>query len=139
MPVPQKFCHSVWSLIVQNSEYSFFQLAEPRKPYVFFDRLEQVDPSTGVMKEPKEYPGHRFKYNPITDNGIRGSCESYEARQVVTREELAAMSFQDVENRYRIGRFINWYSRSAIYMVNFQMAQHVCYCSLAENARIVHH
>ncbi|XP_062533981.1 general transcription factor 3C polypeptide 1 [Armigeres subalbatus] len=100
LPVPEKFCHSIWSLVLLSNEYMFYQLPEPRKSFVYFDRMEQVDPATGVMKEPREFPGHRFKYNPIMISGIRGSCESFHNRQVVSREELATMTYQDVENRW---------------------------------------
>ncbi|XP_058461806.1 general transcription factor 3C polypeptide 1 [Malaya genurostris] len=101
MPLPQKFCDSVWPLIVQHKEYSFFELPETRKPFVYFDRLEHVDPSSGVMKEPKEYPGHRFKYNPVvTEDGVRGSCESFSARTSIDREELMQLTWQEVENRW---------------------------------------
>ncbi|XP_019546939.3 general transcription factor 3C polypeptide 1 [Aedes albopictus] len=100
LPLPEKFCHNVWSLILINSEYMFYQLPEPRKGFVFFERLEHVDPATGVLKEPKDFPGHRFKYSPITASGIRGSCEHYDTRQVIAREELAAMTYQQVEARW---------------------------------------
>lgn len=89
-----------------SSEYMFYYLPEPRKCFVYFDRLEHVDPATGVLKEPKDFPGHRFKYNPIQASGIRGSCEHYETRQVITREELATMTYQAVEARYGIGPLI---------------------------------
>lgn len=100
LPLPEKFCHNVWSLVLMSSEYMFYYLPEPRKCFVYFDRLEHVDPATGVLKEPKDFPGHRFKYNPIQASGIRGSCEHYETRQVITREELATMTYQAVEARW---------------------------------------
>ncbi|XP_055636014.1 general transcription factor 3C polypeptide 1 [Toxorhynchites rutilus septentrionalis] len=100
MPLPEKFCDSVWPLIVQNGEYAFYVLPESRKTFVFFDRMQHVDPATGVMKEPKEYPGHRFKYNPINADGVKGSCEHYDTRQPVAREDLTRTTCQEVDARW---------------------------------------
>ncbi|XP_058811825.1 general transcription factor 3C polypeptide 1 [Topomyia yanbarensis] len=101
MPLPQKFCDTIWPMVVQHREYSFFELEEPRKPFVYFDRLEHVDLATGVMKEPKEYPGHRFKYNPVvTDDGVRGSCECFATRVSIPREEVMRMTWHEVEYRW---------------------------------------
>ncbi|XP_039449213.1 general transcription factor 3C polypeptide 1 [Culex pipiens pallens] len=100
MPLPQPFCDSVWSLVVRQSEYSFYELPTPRKPFEFFDRMQHVDPATGVMKEPKDYPGHRFRYEPILAEGVRGSCECYESRAVVDREVLMGMSWREVDAKW---------------------------------------
>lgn len=104
----------------------FYQLPEPRKGFVFFERLEHVDPATGVLKEPKDFPGHRFKYSPITASGIRGSCEHYDTRQVIAREELAAMTYQQVEARYGTGPFVVdlRYSSSTMYLEYGSLGDH---------------
>ncbi|KFB46014.1 AGAP002656-PA-like protein [Anopheles sinensis] len=100
MPIPGKLMDTVWSKILDNPEFEYYLLLTARKPYVWFDRLANVDPETGVQVQPPEYPGHRFKYKPIEANGIRGSCEEYETRTPIPREELRVISSQEAEERY---------------------------------------
>ncbi|XP_055584822.1 general transcription factor 3C polypeptide 1 [Uranotaenia lowii] len=100
VPLPHKLQNSIWQLIIRHPEYSFFVLPEPRKPFVFFDRMDQVDPESGVMREPKEFPGHRFHYNPVVGDGVRGSCEHYAHRIALSREEVAQMTHEQVEEKW---------------------------------------
>ncbi|XP_058129819.1 general transcription factor 3C polypeptide 1 [Anopheles ziemanni] len=100
MPIPAKLMDTVWAKVLDNPELEYYLLLESRKTYVWFDRLANVDPETGVQLQPPEYPGHRFKYNPIEANGIRGSCEEYSTRTPMSREELRAISSQEAEERY---------------------------------------
>uniref|UniRef100_A0A182JAE2 Uncharacterized protein n=1 Tax=Anopheles atroparvus TaxID=41427 RepID=A0A182JAE2_ANOAO len=100
MPLPQKLMDTIWAKVLRNPNFEFYLLQAERKPYVWFDRLAHVDPDTGIPVHPPEFPGHRFKYKPIEANGIRGSCEEYDTRTPIPREELLPISFQEVEEKY---------------------------------------
>ncbi|XP_041762440.1 general transcription factor 3C polypeptide 1 [Anopheles merus] len=100
MPLPPKLMGTVWTLIVRNPEYEFFLLLAERKPFTHFNRLGKIDPENGIPIQPSEYPGHRFAYRLVEENGVRGSCEEYDTRTPIPREELRTISCVEAEQRY---------------------------------------
>uniref|UniRef100_A0A182Q4G9 Uncharacterized protein n=1 Tax=Anopheles farauti TaxID=69004 RepID=A0A182Q4G9_9DIPT len=100
VPLPQKLMGIVWTQILRNSEFEFFLLLTERKPFAHFNRLGNIDVETGIAVQPSIYPGHRFVYRLVEENGIRGSCEEYETRTAIPRAELLKISFIEAERRY---------------------------------------
>ncbi|XP_052863458.1 general transcription factor 3C polypeptide 1 [Anopheles cruzii] len=100
VPMPRRVTDSLWLLIVRNAEFGFYLLPTERKPHIHFDRFALVDPDTGIPQQPDEYPGHRFRYNLIEQDGVRGSCEEFDTRSAIPREELLAVGWNEAENRY---------------------------------------
>ncbi|XP_053679804.1 general transcription factor 3C polypeptide 1 [Anopheles nili] len=100
MPLPRKLMESIWLQILPISEFEFFLLPNDRKPFAHFNRVGKLDPETGIALQPSEYPGHRFRYRLVETNGIRGSCEDYDTRTPITREELSKIPCADAEQRY---------------------------------------
>uniref|UniRef100_A0A182JTU3 Uncharacterized protein n=1 Tax=Anopheles christyi TaxID=43041 RepID=A0A182JTU3_9DIPT len=100
MPLPLKLMGTIWTLILRNPEYEFYLLLAERKPFAHFDRLGKIDPENGLPVQPSEYPGHRFAYRLVETNGVRGSCEEYDTRTSIPREELRTISYSEAELRY---------------------------------------
>uniref|UniRef100_A0A182P3V1 Uncharacterized protein n=1 Tax=Anopheles epiroticus TaxID=199890 RepID=A0A182P3V1_9DIPT len=100
MPLPPKLMCTVWTLIIRNTDFEFFLLLSERKPFTFFERLGKIDAESGMPIQPSEYPGHRFAYRLVEANGVRGSCEEYDTRTPIPREELQTISCSEAELRY---------------------------------------
>ncbi|XP_049535938.1 general transcription factor 3C polypeptide 1 [Anopheles darlingi] len=100
LPIPTKLSNTLWPQIVRNPEFEFHLLLNERNPHQPYDRFAYVDAETGIPQLPEVYPGHRFRYNLIERNGVRGSCEEYETRSPIPRDELQSISWTEVEQRY---------------------------------------
>ncbi|XP_035796337.1 general transcription factor 3C polypeptide 1-like [Anopheles albimanus] len=100
LPIPVKLSNILWPQIVRNPELEFYLLLSERNQHVPYDRFAYVDAETGIPQLPEVYPGHRFRYNLIERNGVRGSCEEYETRSPIPRDELQSISWTEVEQRY---------------------------------------
>uniref|UniRef100_A0A182VZZ0 Uncharacterized protein n=1 Tax=Anopheles minimus TaxID=112268 RepID=A0A182VZZ0_9DIPT len=100
MPLPPKLMGTIWTLVMRNSEFEFYLLLNERKPFAHFNRLGNLDPENGIAVQPSEYPGHRFTYRLVEANGIRGSCEEYDTRTAIPRDELCTISCVEAELRY---------------------------------------
>lgn len=42
----------IWNFIKRFKSVSFYELPEPRKPLVLFNRYDSVDPELGMVMEP---------------------------------------------------------------------------------------
>uniref|UniRef100_A0A4Y0BL14 Uncharacterized protein n=1 Tax=Anopheles funestus TaxID=62324 RepID=A0A4Y0BL14_ANOFN len=100
MPLPPKLMASIWTMVLRNTEFEFYLLLSERKPFAHFNRLGNLDPENGIAVQPSEFPGHRFAYRLVEANGIRGSCEEYDTRTLIPRDELRKISCIDAELRY---------------------------------------
>ncbi|XP_052902884.1 general transcription factor 3C polypeptide 1 [Anopheles moucheti] len=100
MPLPPKLMGSIWTLVLHNPEFEFYLLLTERKPFAHFNRLGNLDPENGIAVQPSEFPGHRYAYRLVEANGIRGSCEEYDTRTWIPREELRKISCIEAEKRY---------------------------------------
>ncbi|XP_050071760.1 general transcription factor 3C polypeptide 1 [Anopheles maculipalpis] len=100
MPLPPKLMGSIWTLIMRNSEFEFYLLLNERKPFAHFNRLGNLDPENGIAVHPSEFPGHRYAYRLVEANGVRGSCEEYDTRTSIPRDELRTINCFEAELRY---------------------------------------
>ncbi|XP_050083732.1 general transcription factor 3C polypeptide 1 [Anopheles aquasalis] len=100
LPMPTKLSNILWPQIVGNPEFEFYLLLSERNAHVPYDRFAYVDAETGIPQLPEVYPGHRFRYKLIERHGVRGSCEEYETRSPIPRDELQSISWTEVEQRY---------------------------------------
>uniref|UniRef100_A0A182M2V9 Uncharacterized protein n=1 Tax=Anopheles culicifacies TaxID=139723 RepID=A0A182M2V9_9DIPT len=100
MPLPSKLMGTIWTLVMRNPEFEFFLLLNERKPFAHFNRLGNLDPENGIAVQPSEFPGHRFAYRLVEENDIRGSCEEYDTRTAIPRDELRTISCVEAEMRY---------------------------------------
>uniref|UniRef100_A0A182Y6Q2 B-block_TFIIIC domain-containing protein n=1 Tax=Anopheles stephensi TaxID=30069 RepID=A0A182Y6Q2_ANOST len=100
MPLPPKLMSSVWSMVLRNPEFEFYLLLNERKPFAHFNRLGNLDPENGIAVHPSEFPGHRFAYRLVEANGVRGSCEEYDSRTLIPRDELRTINCFEAELRY---------------------------------------
>uniref|UniRef100_A0A182SUT6 B-block_TFIIIC domain-containing protein n=1 Tax=Anopheles maculatus TaxID=74869 RepID=A0A182SUT6_9DIPT len=100
MPLPPKLMGTVWTMIMRNPEFEFYLLLNERKPFAHFNRLGNLDPENGIAVHPSEFPGHRFAYRLVEANGVRGSCEEYDTRTLIPRDELRTINCFEAEMRY---------------------------------------
>jgi general transcription factor 3C polypeptide 1 len=65
---------------IRQGNVSVFRLEEARKPFKIFDRYEFID-SECVVLDPTEIPFDPYPFKIVNDNGVVGSCSTYETRK----------------------------------------------------------
>lgn len=114
-PMNDHFISQIWPFVAQNDELSFYELEEPRPLIKTFDRSEIIDHEYAQLVSTylrfldskysrlwlflflqEECPYTSYKYSPINEGGIRGSCQDYTTRTDVPREKLVGLTLDDV-------------------------------------------
>lgn len=92
----------IWNFIKSFKSVRFYELPEPRKPLVLFNRYDSVDPELGMVMEPDVlpeniYPHFKIEQSPTCD--VMGSCSTFDTRKDVT-ELVKPMMYADVAQRW---------------------------------------
>lgn len=92
----------IWNIIKRLRSVSFFELPEPRKPLVLFNRYDNVDPELGMVMEPDVlpeniYPHFKIEHSPAWE--VMGSCLTFHTRKDVT-EVVKHMTYAEVAQRW---------------------------------------
>ncbi|XP_074646266.1 general transcription factor 3C polypeptide 1-like [Tubulanus polymorphus] len=74
----------IWANVAKHPELEFYELPVPRPPLVIYDRYDYYDEESGSYYEPTEAPDDIYPVNIINEDGVRGSCSTYQARKKVT-------------------------------------------------------
>lgn len=117
LPLREKIKKQTWDFILGAKCLRFYLLPEEREPLKLFDRTEANDPffsgtesvsitsfviSMNSILIPslclqEHCPYTVYKYNPISTDTIRGSCEHFETRQEQSKEIFEGKSIDDIE------------------------------------------
>lgn len=119
LPLRAQIKKQTWNFILGAKCLRFYLLPEERDPLKLFDRTEASDPFFGgtetetvsikcylkmksisdsietVLQENSPYTV--YKYNPISTDTIRGSCEHFETRQERSKDMFNGNSVDDIE------------------------------------------
>ncbi|XP_071452736.1 general transcription factor 3C polypeptide 1 isoform X2 [Hetaerina americana] len=76
----------IWNLIIKLNDVQMYELPDPRKDLVPFNRFDHVDAEMGTVVEPEEDPEDIYPYSPVEDlvHGIKGSSSTYHLQTNVT-------------------------------------------------------
>ncbi|XP_055298279.1 general transcription factor 3C polypeptide 1 isoform X2 [Sitodiplosis mosellana] len=99
LPLNSRVTNDIWKFIQSAKCLQLYELPEEREPLKLFDRADSVDPLFGAT-EPETCPYNHYKYNPISYEGIRGSCENFDARKEVAKEDLFGKCVEEIEESY---------------------------------------
>lgn len=86
-----------WNCILSLKDVEYYELKEDRPDLVPYNRFHYYDPETGHFLETEHIPDDIYPVCVISDNGIRGSCATYETRKNVSekvRDEEKRISLQ---------------------------------------------
>ncbi|XP_014095965.2 general transcription factor 3C polypeptide 1 [Bactrocera oleae] len=101
LPLPSDVINRVWNFIKQNShQLDFYELPTERVTVQCESRFTNVDPDFGVPIMPDPNKFMRYKYVPIEDGEIRGSCEFYKERKKIAAAEVSDLDAEAVLERW---------------------------------------
>lgn len=100
LPFLDHFCVLIWNFCLKQTSFNFYELPVPRDDYIVIDRSDLIDPENGVAIEPETSPYNTYKYNPISSNGVRGSCEHYLTRKEIPLESFNNLTHQEVTEKW---------------------------------------
>ncbi|KAG8234936.1 hypothetical protein J437_LFUL015504 [Ladona fulva] len=100
----------IWNLIKRLKDVEMYELKEPRKDLVLFNRFLYVDPELGTVIDREEELEDIYPFSPVEDlsSGNRGSCTAYNVRQNVT-EAAKKVTLEEAISRNPIQcLFLQW-------------------------------
>ncbi|XP_031625024.1 general transcription factor 3C polypeptide 1 [Contarinia nasturtii] len=99
LPLNNRLTNDIWKFVQNAKCLQYYELPDEREPLKLFDRSEVMDPFFGVT-EPEICPYNQYKYNPISNQDVRGSCEHFETRVEISKEEVAKYTTDKIERKY---------------------------------------
>lgn len=101
LPLLERFQNLVWNLILQAHDYLYFyELPEPREKLKLWNRFSVLDPDYGLPVSFTECPFNLYKFNPITDGEVVGSCEHYESRIPIPFDVIKTMTLKEIDTKW---------------------------------------
>ncbi|XP_017476820.1 PREDICTED: general transcription factor 3C polypeptide 1 isoform X1 [Rhagoletis zephyria] len=101
IPLPSDVLNRVWDFIKRNThQLDFYELPTERATFPLECRFSYEDPDFGVPRalDPEKFP--RYKFVPIEDGKIQGSCEFYKERKRIEATEVNDLSAESVFERW---------------------------------------
>ncbi|XP_011181660.2 general transcription factor 3C polypeptide 1 [Zeugodacus cucurbitae] len=101
LPLTSDVTNRVWNFIKQNThQLDFYELPTERPTVQCESRFSHLDPDFGVPIMPDPSKFMRYKYVPIEDGEIRGSCEFYKERKKIEPAEVNELSAEAVLEKW---------------------------------------
>ncbi|XP_033731017.1 general transcription factor 3C polypeptide 1-like, partial [Pecten maximus] len=79
----------LWRCLVTLQGLEYYEIPIPRPPLVIYNSLESFDPDSGRLIELEQVPEDLYPIDIVNQDGIYGSCSTYETRKNVTAKVKA--------------------------------------------------
>lgn len=94
----------IWEFISQHPDIEFYELPEPRKKFVLFNRYDYLDLDIGIVFEPENIPDDIYPYKAVDEKDIRGSCTTFFTRKNITYiirdDDRMLLTYEEVIERW---------------------------------------
>lgn len=100
LPFREKFKSSLWSLVIKEHDYEYFEIKESRKTPQRLDRKEMYFNTSVSDEEMENIISHNYyiySYHPVDDQEIRGSCQEFKTRKKIDQTHLERLSLMEIE------------------------------------------
>lgn len=100
LPFREKFKSSLWSLVIKDHDYEYFEIKEARVTPQRLDRKEMYFSASVTEEEidkilSKNY--YIYSYHPVEDSEVRGSCLEFKTRKKIDQTDLERLSLMEIE------------------------------------------
>ena len=103
-PLPECFRDQIWTFLSNHEELQFFELPVSRDV-----RLLSIDRKEFFGTGDDENPARKnvgavqaiYKFVPVEEGPIRGSCEHYHTRKLIERDECEGMKISEIEIKWK--------------------------------------
>lgn len=129
LPLNSKLRNEIWKFVLSAKCLQLHELQEEREPLKLFDRADAADPFFGSSEPVSIHihililrsvncitlfsqfhgfvfilqdscPYNLYKYNPISTQDVRGSCEHFDTRKLIQKDDIAEYNVEQIEERY---------------------------------------
>lgn len=101
---PENFYDDIWNFISNQEELQFYELPENRD-----ERLVSIDRKKFFSTGDEDDPARKnvatvqsiYKFAPIEEGVIRGSCEHFHTRKEIEREHLCSLKVSEIKKKWK--------------------------------------
>ncbi|XP_004527469.1 general transcription factor 3C polypeptide 1 [Ceratitis capitata] len=116
-PLPSDVKDRIWNFVKRNThQLDFYELPVERPIMLCQNRFSYVEPDFGIPLEPDPSIFLRYKFVPVEDGDVRGSCEHYKERKKIESTEVNDLNVEAILERWG-NRFVIVASQELRYCV----------------------
>ncbi|XP_074040495.1 general transcription factor 3C polypeptide 1 isoform X2 [Leptinotarsa decemlineata] len=96
LDINQNLKRFMWKIMKKNAHIEFYELPQPRKELLIYDRFKYLNTEIGVVMELAYELPELYPLKIINDPNVSGSCSTFEERNDIS-DVIRSMSYEEVE------------------------------------------